>query len=568
MKKYDKLRYIDAKGNEIIRINYNDDQAQIMDEAFLQNKGNKYYFTEAMAYKEDKIYVSKFDLSSENNTIGVPIKPLIRVALPVFDKGNNKRGIIIIDYLVEVAFHELKQASSSRHMQLVDNEGYRLVGPNEHNNGDAAIYAEGSNTSFVSKFPTEWARIKIGQNGYFFTSNGLFTFQKINLGGDILPSSANLENNASEEASGLKASFIISRIPASAEPYAKGQNSFLLSLEHIFYTPLLLLMFIFSSCFFAILVALYKEKMQKTNIALSYDKLTGCYNRVFGTNIIEKEIKRADRYQRPLSLIMMDLDHFKQVNDKYGHPIGDVVLKTVANIAGGLVRKSDSLIRLGGEEFLILLPETKVESAYQIAEKIRIALANYVHPLVGKVTVSFGVGEKLDSEVFRHWYERVDAALYRAKSSGRNKVVVSSDQDQLIFVSKQLEWNSQFESGNKKLDAQHFNLLKICSNLVRLVLSGAKDEEIIQSLDLLLEDIRNHFTDEEQLLRDINYIKYEEHMQLHKELYLKVQSLKKAYEAGEIKPSALIDFVVSDVFRGHTLEEDTKFFPLLNTENK
>ena len=533
MKKYDKLRYIDAKGNEIIGINYHDNQAQIMDAAFLQNKKNQDYFTEAMANKENKIYVSKFDLSSENNMVSAPVKSPIRVALPVFDQENNKRGIIIIDYLV-----------------------------------DAAIYAEGSNTSFISKFPTEWARIKIGQNGYFFTSNGLFTFQKINLGGDIVPSSANLENDANAEASGLKASFIISRIPASAEPYAKGQNSFLLSLEHIFYTPLLLLMFIFSSCFFAILVALYKEKMQKTNIALSYDKLTGCYNRVFGTNIIEKEIKRADRYQRPLSLIMLDLDHFKQVNDKYGHPIGDVVLKTVASIAGGLVRKSDSLIRLGGEEFLILLPETKVESAYQIAEKIRIALANYVHPLVGKVTVSFGVGEKLDSEVFRHWYERVDAALYRAKSSGRNKVVVSSDQDQLIFVSKQLEWKSEWESGNKKIDEQHFSLLQTGNNLVRLSLSGVKDEEIIQILESLLEDISKHFTDEEQVLDNINYLEYEEHAHIHKDLYLKALSLKNAYQAGEIKPSALISFIVSDVVRGHILHEDIKYFPFLKAVNK
>lgn len=163
-----------------------------------------------------------------------------------------------------------------------------------------------------------------------------------------------------------------------------------------------------------------EEKLE--NLAVK-DQLTGVYNRHFFDAIIDREMELSDQNHRPLSMILMDLDHFKKVNDTWGHPEGDEVLKQTARIIADTIRISDLLIRFGGEEFIILLPSTTIEGAENAAEKIRSMLENHIHPVCGKQTASFGVAEKLQGEAFSSWYHRLDKALYQAKQGGRNRVV-------------------------------------------------------------------------------------------------------------------------------------------------
>jgi len=162
------------------------------------------------------------------------------------------------------------------------------------------------------------------------------------------------------------------------------------------------------------------EKILK-NIAIT-DQLTGLNNRHSLDKKVLEEMNRSDRYNRPLSMIIFDLDHFKHVNDTWGHPIGDEVLKQTAEITSSLIRKTDMMFRLGGEEFVILLPETTISCAKEVAEKLRVALDTTIHPVVGKFTASFGVAERLRDESFNNWYKNVDQALYYAKNRGRNRV--------------------------------------------------------------------------------------------------------------------------------------------------
>ena len=136
---------------------------------------------------------------------------------------------------------------------------------------------------------------------------------------------------------------------------------------------------------------------------------------------------RSDRYQEPLSIIIFDLDHFKKVNDTWGHPIGDEMLKHVAEITNNTIRESDIFIRLGGEEFMIILPNTNITGAVEIAERVRKALEENEHPVAGKQTASFGVAEKIKDDIFNDLYKRADKAVYLAKESGRNRVVRYED---------------------------------------------------------------------------------------------------------------------------------------------
>jgi len=159
------------------------------------------------------------------------------------------------------------------------------------------------------------------------------------------------------------------------------------------------------------------------------DELTGLYNRRFLDTIIEEEISRAERYEIPLSAFMLDLDYFKKINDQWGHPVGDDVLKRTSEILMRNTRMSDYLLRIGGEEFIVLLPNTNVDGAYKAAEKIRKAIEDSIHPLVGKYTASFGVAERKRGETYRNLYKRIDDALYRAKEAGRNCIVVADLQN-------------------------------------------------------------------------------------------------------------------------------------------
>ena len=153
------------------------------------------------------------------------------------------------------------------------------------------------------------------------------------------------------------------------------------------------------------------------------DSLTGLFNRRKGREILEREIARAARYNRPLSIIMLDLDHFKEINDRHGHLAGDRVLRSVAQTVQEQMRNLDILIRWGGEEFIVVSVETDRAEAQQVAERLRTAIEasphqNNVHP-----TGSFGITQMQDDDTLDSFLRRVDDKLYEAKSSGRNKVV-------------------------------------------------------------------------------------------------------------------------------------------------
>ena len=154
------------------------------------------------------------------------------------------------------------------------------------------------------------------------------------------------------------------------------------------------------------------------------DALTGTYNRRHLYEALKKEGEKALRYGRPLSLIMLDLDYFKRVNDTYGHDVGDRLLKEVAQLIGHHLRDPDQLSRWGGEEFLVLVPETVLEQAQQLAVRLKCAIETHQFEKAGGVTASFGVAAHQKGDTPETLLKRADRALYQAKSNGRNRVEV------------------------------------------------------------------------------------------------------------------------------------------------
>ncbi|WP_303903092.1 sensor domain-containing diguanylate cyclase [Thiohalomonas denitrificans] len=153
-----------------------------------------------------------------------------------------------------------------------------------------------------------------------------------------------------------------------------------------------------------------------------HDFLTGLFNRHRFTEHLERELDRADRYECPVTLILLDIDHFKSVNDTHGHEVGDRALKHVASCLQNAVRSADVLARWGGEEFVILTPETQLDSGRTLAEKLRAELERAPFPPVGSITASFGIAEYQPREGADALLKRGDDALYAAKHAGRNCV--------------------------------------------------------------------------------------------------------------------------------------------------
>jgi diguanylate cyclase (GGDEF)-like protein len=166
------------------------------------------------------------------------------------------------------------------------------------------------------------------------------------------------------------------------------------------------------------------------------DSLTGCMTRAHSLDVIDAELRRARRSQTPVSLIMFDLDHFKDVNDRYGHLCGDAVLSAVGKRMKEVLRGSDLKCRWGGEEFLVLLPETPLHGARRVADTLRREIAERPIPWAGEgltVTASFGLAQTLPGEVnVEAVIARADQALYRAKDDGRNCVRIAAESPALI----------------------------------------------------------------------------------------------------------------------------------------
>jgi len=152
------------------------------------------------------------------------------------------------------------------------------------------------------------------------------------------------------------------------------------------------------------------------------DPLTGAFNRRYMAERLAEALERKRRAGAPASLLIIDLDHFKRVNDDLGHEAGDGVLKGIVALLGRRSRRVDLLFRMGGEEFVLLLPDTAEDQAMKLAEELRASVEGY--PLLAnrRVTVSIGVGELQAGETLDTWLQQADAALYSAKQSGRNRV--------------------------------------------------------------------------------------------------------------------------------------------------
>ena len=309
-----------------------------------------------------------------------------------------------------------------------------------------------------------------------------------------------------------------------------------------------------------------ERKNQELNNLSMTDTLTGLMNRRAIEPIIHSEINRTNRYNSPVSLLILDLDHFKQVNDNYGHDFGDKVLKHVAETIEGICRKTDSISRWGGEEFLVLAPDTTAANAVYLSEKIRRQIESSHVDNLDDLTVSIGASSLHRGESFQDWFNRTDTALYYAKDEGRNRVV-GHPGDSVGRKSKgrnlnilHLEWKNRYSSGIDLIDEQHQELFHYANILIDTVLNNAGNEAVLDSLMVMLAIIKEHFKNEEATLLEYSFPKLKDHAQGHRKLVLRMNDLILLFQEGDVDSIELLNFIAQELIYSHLLNEDKGYF--------
>lgn len=314
------------------------------------------------------------------------------------------------------------------------------------------------------------------------------------------------------------------------------------------------------------LLKIEKNKSQSKLYDLANkDHLTELFNRRYFVKYFEKEVNNFNETKEPFSVILLDLDYFKLINDEYGHQEGDRVLKEISKYLINSLRKTDIVSRWGGEEFIISLPKTSLEEGNQIAENLREGIAKLDIKGIKHITASFGVASMTLEDTKDTIFKRVDNSLYLAKFTGRNRVV--SNEKLNIHNGDfpvNIEWGAFFRSGNSEIDEEHNCLIDLSNNIILHAFNKENRDKVSKLFVELVEDIKKHFKNEEDILENYNYDDLLEHKKTHDDLIEKTKNMMKRFEKKEIDSLDVAKYVIQEVVVGHIVKSDFDYYDLFS----
>ena len=548
---YDQVRYLDAGGQEVIRINYHDGKPAIVPSEQLQNKSGRYYFRDTIELKQGEMFVSPLDLNIENGRLEIPYKPMIRFGTPVFDRSGRKKGVILLNYLgAELLrpLREIMQSDDQHSGMLLNRDGYWLSGAKGEDEWGFMLGKK--ERTFGHDFPGVWPVISVAEQGALLTNQGLFVYTTVHpllekersSTGSVLANAPSGHKLVAHEYYWKIVSFVPHAVLSGAAFYNQTGGRILL----VFVTLLLAL-----AAWTVAIVTLNRKRAEEelreseeryrvlfeggahgilivdsqtgrfldANLSICrmlgyskaellqlgivdihpedvlgqvmakldsqvrggrtvsetipclrkdgtvfyaeiagtstnfhgqrcavgflmditerrrlveeirqmayHDSLTGLPNRTLFSDRLGIALYRSQRNQKSVAITMLDLDHFKDVNDTMGHDVGDLLLKAAARRLSAALRKGDTVARFGGDEFVLILPDLDVtEDAIQVAQKIvdsfRKPFLIDSHQL--NVTTSIGIAVYPHDGTEEHsLLKNADLAMYQAKQIGRDR---------------------------------------------------------------------------------------------------------------------------------------------------
>ncbi|MFM6987140.1 MAG: diguanylate cyclase [Arenimonas sp.] len=428
---YDKVRVLDLEGKELLRVDNHHGKIFATRAEQLASKANRYYFKPALRLRPGEVYASALDLNMEGGRIEMPRQPTQRLITPVAGPDGRIHALLMLNYDATTFLAEFQKTLKAGGLatgMLLNQGGFWLSHSNPDNEWGWLLGHP--DRSFSAQKPGLWYEMVSHPRGEIRADGGVYLYHRIDPfklsvdhpvqhGRGISPDDANHWHGVMvlfiPEESWLKYS-MLRQLP--------GQLVLMLIV-------LLLAVASWIGAKFQVQKAAVRAERarhtQEMERQAHTDVLTGAFNRRHFYLFGERELSRARRIEDPLSLLMLDIDHFKRVNDEYGHDVGDEALKLLTRTCLQQLRPHDLFARTGGEEFAALLPHTGIADAAMVAERIRRSVDGMVLPLSDgrelRFTVSIGVvqwhaGDADLDALFR----RADRKLYQAKEEGRDRV--------------------------------------------------------------------------------------------------------------------------------------------------
>ena len=415
--KYDQLRLLNSSGMEIVRANYNEGVPDICPQDCLQDKSDRYYFRESVNIPEGNIYISPLDLNVENGEIEQPLKPMIRLAIPLYSDSGSSEGIIILNYLAQAIINNLKEATAlyPGTYSLLNADGFWLFDNNPAQEW-GFMYPEKQDIIIQNTAPEAWKRASGTESNQFMLENSLYTTEKINLG---------VTGNTA--AKGDISLLIMNHTPVSE---VNADMNYVNCRFIKIFTVAIIIITVLSLFISSIIIQRnqYRADLQKTAL---YDQLTELPNRILLQERGERTVRHARRYEHFFAVLFIDLDGFKAVNDTFGHSAGDMLLHEAGSILQNSIRETDTAARFGGDEFIVLLSEiTSEEDCKIIADKILSSLNIDFTVEQSHLKISGSVGVVVAKPdypgTFEDLIKAADAEMYKVKESGKNNYRIVS----------------------------------------------------------------------------------------------------------------------------------------------
>ncbi len=436
--RYDAIILLNPAGREIVRIQRAGKQTVVAAEHELQDQSTCPCFKEATHLGPEKIYLSRVILppvAAENQGN----EPIIQLSRAVANDDGGIKGIVVFNYRMSKLLEELQRVGDThnhnRISMLVNKEGrwLRNSRPTDTQLQEVLDQKEGS---FAEQFVKEWRDIGVNDHGELRNDKGLFLY------GTVYP----LKQKGLEDPT-RRAAWQAQFPPGQIDSYY-AKLVLWLPEASLFATsfarqPQGLAIISFAYVLLAVLSAglvFVHRKKQQQEITRRHaeemerqaytDSLTAVWNRRYFGEVTQRELLRSQRHYEPLVLLLLDIDHFKRINDTYGHKAGDIVLKEFCRICLGTLREIDLFARLGGEEFVALLPNTSSDNAAIAANRLREAVAASKTRLPTGEEISFTVSIGIsclpaNSSDLDEILQDADRALYEAKHRGRNQICIS-----------------------------------------------------------------------------------------------------------------------------------------------
>lgn len=431
---YDQIRFLDLNGNERVRVNrLADGSADIVKPDLLQNKANRYYFSESLGLHPNEIFMSRLDLNIEHGMIEIPFKPMLRFGLMIYSPDSHgvthPIGVVVINYLAQniinllhhQQIHPLIMTLPHAHFDLsmIDSLGYWLMSDTKERNWGFMFDLPQTRVSVQD--PDLWKAMqekKVGmyKSGSFYTFFNFVNVKDIDINFGV---DENWKIKLSRSAGEDYGWFVVNqRVRSDFSQIAVQkieENAFLLV---TIYGLLVLLSYLISLFWMA------RQAAHEQAYHMAYhDGLTGVYNRAAWIDLIRPELEERIEGSKTFAVAYVDLNDFKPVNDTYGHDVGDEVLKIAAKRLTGSVREDDYVIRLGGDEFLVIFSELHSVSDYKyLLQKLSVAfvkplaIMNFNIPL----SVSIGVATyPVDADNLSALTEIADNRMYEMKEGDK-----------------------------------------------------------------------------------------------------------------------------------------------------